>query len=349
MKTTVLLVSLLFLKMQSFGQKEFAVRIDPRMEAVSIFYTLATVDTLDVKPTPSVYYRDFIQAFKNCKNHPSIKWYAGLEKWDGYDVSSIGLFLSRNYPFHLISTPENNYIRSSPVDTFLSHFNKFYHDCHVEKFIKDHAAQYQEICRKAEDTIAKSKILEAVQQFFGSRPTGQFIIHPDILNNLGNNAILTNGIDIVDRLAYLSDSTTTLTLDSPVSFIPHSNVVAHECSHIYLRNFVKRYEKRLYKIRGHFLTTAKGKHLQEDEWKNEVDELLVRACVAKILESKFGEDAGLVEINNQALRYKWAKGLYLMLNEYTSNRKKYPTFSDFYPEIIQFLETKTFGSDSSTN
>ena len=68
----------------SFAQENIEVKIDKRIEAISIFYTLATRDTLDIKPTPSTYYKDFDTNFDKCKNHQSLNWYRYLESWDGF-------------------------------------------------------------------------------------------------------------------------------------------------------------------------------------------------------------------------------------------------------------------------
>lgn len=55
------------------AQNNLAVKIDDRMEALSIFYTLATADTLDVKPAPSIYYKDVKTYFEPYKNHASLQ------------------------------------------------------------------------------------------------------------------------------------------------------------------------------------------------------------------------------------------------------------------------------------
>ncbi|RZK63458.1 MAG: hypothetical protein EOO92_28770, partial [Pedobacter sp.] len=52
----------------SYGQKIFSVKTDNRVEALSIFFTLATADTLNTKPTPSTYYRDVKAYFERYKD-----------------------------------------------------------------------------------------------------------------------------------------------------------------------------------------------------------------------------------------------------------------------------------------
>lgn len=69
---------------RSFAQENIQVKIDKRIEAISIFYTLATRDTLDIKPTPSKYCKDFDTNFDKCKNHQLLNWYQNLDTWDRF-------------------------------------------------------------------------------------------------------------------------------------------------------------------------------------------------------------------------------------------------------------------------
>jgi len=330
------------LSFSSFGQTSFKVKIDYRFEAISLFYTLATVDTLDIKPTPSTYYRDVKNYFASCHLNPSLEWYRKLDKWDGFDVASLGIFLSEKYPFRVIRKVETNYIKSSPIDSFLYHLNNFYSECKVGTFLADHQVEYDRIIAQAQDTITKSKILSDVSAFFGQPQNGEFLIYLDLLNNLGSNALLLTGSEFkgkrLNRIAYHSDSSVLLTDQDPVAFNPYLNVVAHECSHTFVDDFIPRYEQRLHRISNLFLTTAKGVVLPESEWKNELDELIVRVCVAKILEARNGKDAGLAEISNQAKHYRLAQQLYVFFDHYTLRRDHYKSLQEFYPETITYLE-----------
>ena len=329
----------------SYGQKIFSVQTDTRVEALSIFYTLATADTLETKPTPSTYYRDVKAYFRKYNDHPSLNWYRKLENWDGPDMASLGLFLSEKHPFKLVGKPEVNYIRSASLDTFLTRFNIFYKNCRVARFIKQHQPEYNRINEKAELYIGKSGILDAVDTFYRSNLNGEYLIYTDILCNHGSNAVSTKDKrfagKIITKAGYIEDKSKKLTDDSPVNFEPALNVVAHECSHIYLKNFVNKYHDRLSKIKNNFLTTAKGKKLAEEQWENEIDELLVRTCVAKILAQKFGKESGEAEIANQAKHFKWANDLYLFMDKYTDHSDRYKSIEDFYPELVSFLENKT--------
>ncbi|MDN3618770.1 DUF4932 domain-containing protein [Polaribacter undariae] len=324
------------------AQENLSVKVDQRMEALSIFYTLATVDTMDIKPTPSIYYKDFKTHFEPYKNHKSLNWYRNLESWDGYDIASLGLFLSENYPFEIKIKPEVNYIRSSDKDTFLFHFNEFYKDCKVKEFIEKHKKLYKSVCKTAKDSVKDSGILKEIQEFYRKPTASKFIIYVDLLNNMGNNAIPSNNIKFngnrMFRLAYLNDVSKNLIDESPVFFTPYLNVVTHEISHLFVQDFLKDNKKDLSEIKNIFLTTSKGEKLNESEWENELDELIVRVCTAKILEQKFGKEKGLEEIENQSRRYKLAKPLYAFFENYSLNRNKYKSITDFYSKIMEYLK-----------
>ena len=113
---TILTLTFFF---QSFSQKKVSVKIDKRIEAITIFYTLATRDTLDEKPTLSKYYKDFDEYFEKYKMDKSLIWYRNLDKWDAYDLSSIGLYLSKKYPFKLKIPYNGKQLKSSKIDIFL--------------------------------------------------------------------------------------------------------------------------------------------------------------------------------------------------------------------------------------
>ncbi len=341
MKKILLIITILFLN-NSFSQKNLEVKIDKRVEAITIFYTLATRDTLDVKPTPSKYYKDFDSYFEKYKNHESLNWYRNLEKWDAYDVSSLGLYLSEKYPFKLDIPYNESHLKSSEVNTFLSNLNKFYKDCEVEQFINNHKNDFSKVENSIKKSIIDSGVLLDVQKFYNKSTKHKLIVLPDLLNGSGNNAIVINDKKYKNyrfiKLAYLKNKNVVQTNETEVNFIPLPNVVIHEISHLFVQDFIPKYIEQLSLKKNLFLTTSNDKILNEKEWKNELDELIVRTCVAKILGIKFGIEKEQKEIENQAKHYKHIKALNNFFENYTKNREKYSSITVFYPEIIKLFE-----------
>lgn len=339
MKFNIFLFTVLFF-LKVNAQSNLKIKIDDRMEALSIFYTLATVDTLDTKPTPSIYYNDVKKYFEPYKNHPSLDWYRNLDTWDKYDMCSMGLFLTDSYPFSVQSTPEITYIKSSPITTFLQYFNKFYKECKVATFLKKHHKEYCKICNSAKQVVTNYSIFKEIHNFYGKSTTGDFVIYIDLLNNHGNNAIPNKtSINRCFRLAYLNDVSKNLTDNSDVNFIPYENIIIHEISHLFLNDFLKNYESMLHSHKSTFLTTTKGEKIEEKEWLNELDELIVRVCTAKIIEQKYGKEMANKEIENQSKRFLHARPVFDYFEKYTNSRNQYKSINDFYNDLANYLKT----------
>ncbi|HEX8427510.1 DUF4932 domain-containing protein [Hymenobacter sp.] len=342
MQRRLLTLFLAWLLVPAYAQTKLTVKVDPRFEAISLFYFLATADTLEAadRPTPSVYYAEAKRYFQPWMQHPSLNWYRQLPKWDGMDVASQGMFLSFATPFRLVGTLAKPYVRSASAAVFLDKLNAFTLDANTPQFLTTHRRLYQEVSATVEHDILESRILEATQQFFGSKQLKETVVFVDLLNNLGHNAIPSTDGKCYIRLAYLADTTQHLTDASPVRFQTLVNVVAHEAAHIYTKPFISAYYARLRRIRGLFLKTTKGRDIPEAEWENELEELLVRVCVAKILAAQNGPARGQAEITSQAERYKLALELHALLEQFTANRRQYPSLESFYSQIVAFLERK---------
>ncbi|WP_298137764.1 DUF4932 domain-containing protein [Flavobacterium sp.] len=338
MKNLFLVLSI-FLSTLSFAQVE--VKVDNRIEAVSIFYAMAIGrDSLDVKPTPSIYLKDFDTYFKPYKNHKSLNWYRNLDQWDAPNVSTIGLYLTETYPFKLKIPYQGDYIKSSKIEDFIIHLNSFYKDCNVSKFIKKHQKLYKKTSLSALDTIIKSDVLKETQKFFKSETNDKFIIYIDLLNNHTSNSIEIKEYKNCRqfKLAYLSSENPNSTNEESIKFVPAFNVVIHECSHLYVSDFISANYDRLFKIKNKFLTKPNGKNLSENKWQDELDEMLVRVCVAKILGNKYGSESEQSEIENQSRGYLHFKGLRQFITEKIEKNPNYNSFKDFYPDLVLFLE-----------
>jgi len=158
-----------------------------------------------------------------------------------------------------------------------------------------------------------------------------------MLNNQGNNAISTKANELAMHPTYLNPQNSIFTNDSVVNFMIHEDVIACEASHIYLKSFRKQYNEQLEQIKSIFLTTTKGEKLKENQWENEFEALFVRTCVVKILEKKYGNEKGKVEIDNQAKHFKLAASFYTIFDQYMDTRLKYPNITAFYPKITGYL------------
>ncbi|PSL44659.1 uncharacterized protein DUF4932 [Chitinophaga niastensis] len=341
----LLLVILTLNRLQAQDHIAVDVKIDPRFEALSIFYFLALKDSLDAdeRPSPSVYYKAVKQHFGPYDAHPALMWYRKLSNWDGYDMPSLGIFLSDTPVLKPVAKMEFSYVKNgTTLQVLLDKVNTFYKDSRAGEFMQEQKGRYKKVEADGKAAIVNSGILRDVQAFYGNHQVKRVVIFPDLLNNIGNNAIpLQDGKykeACMMRIGYITDSTDNLTDDSMVRFSPPLNVIAHECSHVFLHDFLVRYRSRLFAVRRIFLESADGEKYEEQEWENEMEELLVRACVAGILARRDGVVAGEMECSGQARKYRYMPGLYELLGKYAAERNKYHTIQEFYPRIMAWFE-----------
>lgn len=54
---------------------------------------------------------------------------------------------------------------------------------------------------------------------------------------------------------------------------------------------------------------------------------------------KYGPATEMKEVQNQSIHFKYFKELNSFFNNYTQHKSKYKSILDFYPELINYLET----------
>lgn len=160
---------------------KLTVKIDPRFENISIFYFLATLDTVDIKPTPSIYFKNVESHFAGFRDHASVKWYRDLETWDGFDLPSLGYYLSDSAPFEIKLPYKAHYLRSSEQAQFLQALNTFTKDFNTKAFLRKSQPLYLEVTRKVENQIQETGILTSLKDFYGNDEMKEVVLYLDLL------------------------------------------------------------------------------------------------------------------------------------------------------------------------
>lgn len=87
-----------------------------------------------------------------------------MDKWDAYDLSSFGLYLSKKYPFKVEIPYDGTQLKSSNIALFLTKFNEFYKNCKAENFIKKHNSDFNKITGYAEKVIIESDVFKCCRK-----------------------------------------------------------------------------------------------------------------------------------------------------------------------------------------
>ncbi len=122
------------------------------------------------------------------------------------------------------------------------------------------------------------------------------------------------------------------------------SIVWHEYAHTVVNQLTADH--------SHWLTEHADRHAAVAEhlasqgynsWSVAVNEHIIRAITARMLDRHLGRSVGLSSINTDVNRgFAYVPGLVRKLEEYEQDREAYPTLEEFYPELLTaFLDEPT--------
>jgi hypothetical protein len=327
----------------------FIVKSDPRVELLSIVFTLA--GNSEYGRSSAVQYKNDVMAyFGKFKDHEAVKLAReNRNKWGvSYDaVMSMAVHIKNTITIEekvpFTSNPEklDKRWKLENAEKFLAALRNFVIDTDFQQFIKVHSEFYKTTSQRLQDLIAKNAKLEWYDSFFGKRAGGLFILVPGYLTGGGNYGVgfkdPKNGIDEMYSITSISRTDEN---GIPVFDPGIVSTVIHEFCHSYTNPVV---EKNLGKLRdaGEKIFPFVSKKMSEQaygQWSTMMIESVVRVCVNKYLKKNSSESAVQADIKyNIGRGFIWMDDLSKLFNDYESNRHNYTSLDDFFPKVIKFF------------
>ncbi len=339
-KITILLVLIIFYS------NTWAQKIDPQVkkevELMSILARLAGYGEYN-DDRGGRYTADIDSILRKYRSHEAVKMMKQFKKKYGlgYDrVMSIALQIEcRGDSIVKLDTGKK---RISPIGQkethkFLSALNDFYRTSRFNDFFNTHTDIYELGLQVFNDSVMAHFDQEWYTRFYGTPPAEQFRIIIGFTNgpcNYGPSRKLTGQPkEVFAIMNYAVDDN-----ERPIFYKKVVETVVHEFCHSFTK-IKGDTEKALEKS---------GKALQEytyfsmrrqaySTWRNILEESLVRAAtICYLIDHNYDEkDIRNAIIEQVDRNFFWMPELVQTLRYYESHRKKYPTFTSFYPEIIR--------------
>ena len=343
-KIAILLVLIIFYASNTWAQK-----IDPQVkkevELMSILARLAGYGEYN-DDRGGRYTADIDSILRKYRSHEAVKMMKQFKKKYGlgYDrVMSIALQIEcRGDSIVKLDTGKK---RISPIGQketheFLSALNDFYRTSRFNDFFNTHTNIYELGLQVFNDSVMAHFDQEWYTRFYGTPPAEQFRIIIGFTNgpcNYGPSRKLTGQPkEVFAIMNYAVDDN-----ERPIFYKKVVETVVHEFCHSFTK-IKGDTEKALEKS---------GKALQEytyfsmrrqaySTWRNILEESLVRAAtICYLIDHDYDEkDIRNAIIEQVDRNFFWMPELVQTLRYYESHRKKYPTFTSFYPEIIRFFD-----------
>lgn len=345
MKKIVTTAFLTFCAFFAFAQSETVQpKVDERTELLSIIFRLAGAEEYINNDIPS-YSKDIDDYFAPFKGHDVIKFAQKVRVEHGvsYDaVMSLAIALEISDSVRLCKnlSPISIDKRWSMdnVNEFVTLLNKFYFETRFKEFFSDHSALYK-IAESRFSGIIKNVDFDWFEKFYGKKAKGNFNLILSIPNggcSYGPKVILNDGTEHLYSIMgnCLADSSGQPSYSKRVDW-----TVIHEfnhsfCTPLIAANFtaMEPASAKIYEPVKEILSSqAYGSPMAME------NENLVRASVIMYYQRKGVDDDFLKRqvAGELANGFIWIDKLVDLLGVYEKNRDKYPTLSDFMPEIIK--------------
>jgi hypothetical protein len=334
------------------GAPRVEVRVDPRVELVTIAARLAGFDEYNRANAASPYSADVDRHFGALREHPAIATLKRLRAERGVSYDALPSFavhveplpsLAERVPFD--ARPERLDARwgIEPGRRFLAELRDFAADSEAAEFFERHAPLYAETERRLADRLSQSRALPWFDAFFGARPSALYVAIPGLVCG-GNN--FGTGIRFPD--ARPEEITPVFGCSEwdpegvPVFGDGYLPLFIHELCHSYTNPIVDRFATELADAgaRIHATCRAAMERQAYGTWQTMMYESLVRACVVRCRLATEGEAAAREQARYEtAQRFTWVPRLAALLGDYESEREKYPAFDAFMPRVIAFFDS----------
>lgn len=223
---------------------------------------------------------------------------------------------------------------------FLRQARDFVTETKFAAFLAEHDELHKTAVKRAQTVIDANIELAWFDEFFGARPGARFELALGLLNGGGNYGPRVRLADGKEVLYCVLGVWQTDPKGLPRFSRKVVDTVAHEFCHSYCNPLV---EANLEALQGPAaqLFPHVEKEMKRQAYgtaKTMLYESLVRACVVRYVAASKGKAAARREVALQRRRgFLWIGELATVLERYESQRDKYPTLSDYMPEVAKFF------------
>ncbi len=330
-------------------EPKLEVRVDPRVEMLSIVFRLAGNREYAMPNSASPYSSEVEERFGPFKGHPAVAAARALRATRGVSYDAVmsfathlsdGTSLTERVPFDPRPARLDERWTPDGARDFLSKLRAFAEETRFAEFVSSHEAFYRAAAKRLADVVSDRARLGWFDGFFGEVPGASYVVVVGLLTGGGNygvGVIHPDGREEITPVigAYRFDSEGLPVYDDAV--LP---TVAHEFCHSYSNRIVDRNLETLAPA-GERLFTLSADAMRRQAYGNAktlLYETLVRACVVRWRAAGEGNGAAIAEIEEQKKRgFPWIEDAVLALARFEASRREHPTFDAFAPELAKAL------------
>ncbi len=326
------------------------VRVDERVELISIVFRLVGAGEYTMAPNSAAYVKEVDAHFGPFKDHAAIKLASRLraERGIGFDaVASYAVHLrggpqlEPKIPFDDPKSDLESRWSAEAASEFLTALQQFADDTRAFEFFESHREFYATAAQRLAAEIARRPYRQWLDGFFGASAEAEFTGIVGLLNGGGNYGMKVVYPD--GRLEILPIIGASRFDDAglPVFNTNDAGTVAHEFCHSFCNPLVDRFADQLVPA-GDTIFPFRESLLRQQAYssgRTMLYESMVRACTHRFLCAHGSEREAAVALQQEVNRgFLWTPELSALLHEYETSRDRYPTLDAFMPRIVEFFD-----------
>jgi len=322
---------------------ELEFKIDEKIEV--LYYVFLLTDYPLVSRYSTTYKEAAIEYFQPYKEHEVIPIIEGLfEQGFGADFPVNWIFqygelpeLEKkgevDFPFELIS--------SDSLELFRKALSSFYIDAKCDSFFVSQKGFLDKMILSAEDSIERKDIIEVIEDYYGIYKEAKYTMVLSPLLHQGGFAL--ERTDVAEQYAFVGPNKVKDSVPQFDQVFLEQDMIIHEFGHNYVNPVVDQFLDQTIELEKVLYPIVKERVREEGYayWDSYLYELVDRSITIRIAEAIYGKAAG-----EELLAYEKSVGfehcefLIEVLKKYEDNRTEFKTFSDFFPSLIESLETE---------
>lgn len=332
------------------SEPALTVRVDPRVELMSIIFRLAGNREYNMGRVPS-YLEAIDEHFGPHREHEAVQMAAGLRRTRGvsYDaVMSMAIHLTDAFeleelvPFDGENVQLDERWGADNARAFIEKARGFVEDTDFAGFLEKQRPLHERAQQRMQAMVDQHADLDWFDQFFGAAPVADFTVAIGLNNgggNYGPKLVRPDGSESLYAVmgVWMLDDAGEPVFDERV--LP---TLVHEFCHSYANHLIEAHRDALREAGEQIFPTVEAAMRRQayGNWETMLKESLVRASVVRYIHDHDGEEAALREITVQEeMRgFTWTGPLAELLGEYDADRETYGALSDFMPRVVEFFQ-----------
>lgn len=323
------------------------VMVDPRLELLSVVQLLNKYFL--ITSYEQKYKHDAINYFKKYQNHEAVKYFKVLSDKGfkfNYPAESVlylnyDLTINNNLQAPNSIIPEG--ISKEDILKFYTLLRMFAKDSNFLNFYQSKSNYYKELVKSTASMITGVSDVKRLELFYGKSNTSYNIVLVSLFHHggFGPEVSTPQGKELFSLMGPSSS-------DNGVAYFGDkerlAELINHEFSHSFIKQTFAENDRKIKEYEYLLAPIAEDMRKQGySTWDICLNEHIVRAVTTYISFQK-SEHLGNQNLNFQKDRkYIYIEYILEHFERYQANRKQYPTFDSYFPEILKSLNEISSG------